>query len=239
MQPDIYSPRANAFQGSGRSRLMAALLSLGMLALFLFLMIQMGLVQLGTSGAPAKLVSVNLSASSGAVRKSAKAQASASHQSTKPRPVPQQSPPKPARLLWLSHDEFAAADIAHLPRHSQDTGDEGSQNSGSTYGPGEGPGGAQLFNAAWYREPSHGELAGFLPERVEPGSWATIACRTVENFHVDDCQELDESPPGSGLSRALRRAAWQFLVRPPRVNGQAKLGTWVRIRFDFNLPGKN
>ncbi len=236
MQPALYSTRANGFTGSGRSRLAAAVLSLGVVALLLFLMIEMGLISLGTSGAGGKLVAVHIAASSGKVEKSAKAHASASHQVTEPVPQPQQAQPKPPRPLWLSHDDFAATDISRLPRHDADSGETGGQNSGSTYGPGEGPGGAQLFNAAWYREPTRAELAGFLPERVEAGSWATIACRTAENFHVEDCQELDESPPGSGLARALRRAAWQFLVRPPRVNGVAKIGAWVRIREDFTRP---
>lgn len=239
MQPDFYSREANAFtgggEGFGRSRLTAALLSLAMVALFLFLMIEMGLVSLGTSGAGTKLTSVALSASTGAAQKRVKAHASASHQTSQPQP--QQAQPKPPRPLWLSHDDFAATDISHMARHDEDSGDASGQDSGSTYGPGEGPGGAQLYNAAWYREPSNAELATYMPERVEPGSWATIACRMVENFHVEDCRELDESPPGSGLARALRLASWQFLVRPPRVNGQAKLGTWVRIRFDFTRPG--
>ena len=236
MQPAIFSTRANPFGGSGLSRLISTLLSLVMLALFLWMMIEMGLVSMGTSGADKRLTAVPLTASSGAVHKSAKARTSSSHQTSQPQPQPQEAQPKPARILWLTHYEFAAADISRLPRHEADPGDTSSQNSGSTYGPGEGPGGAQLFNAAWYREPTHAELVTYLPGRVDPGSWATIACRTVANFHVEDCQELDESPPGSGLARALRRASWQFLVRPPRVNGVAKLGGWVRIRFDFTRP---
>lgn len=39
--------------------------------------------------------------------------------------------------------------------------------------------------------------------------------------------------PGSGISRGLRRAAWQFLVRPPLRNGKPMMGVWVRIRFDL------
>ncbi|HWU03996.1 MAG TPA: hypothetical protein VN222_14750, partial [Novosphingobium sp.] len=134
--------------------------------------------------------------------------------------------------IHLSHDEFAAADISRFPKNQASS--ESAQSSASTYGPGEGPGGVHLFNAAWYREPSDAELGPYLKQGAPEGSWATIACRTVEHFHVEDCRELDESPPGSGLARSLRLASWQFLVRPPRVNGDSQVGTWVRIRFTFS-----
>jgi protein TonB len=111
-----------------------------------------------------------------------------------------------------------------------------SQGSASAAGPGEGPGGAHLYNAEWYREPTDAELVTYMPHRDVGGGWAMIACKTQDHFHVDDCQELGESPPGSGLARALRQAAWQFLVRPPRIDGKPMIGAWVRIRFDFKHP---
>ncbi|MEL0253514.1 MAG: hypothetical protein VW935_16465, partial [Novosphingobium sp.] len=90
-----------------------------------------------------------------------------------------------------------------------------------------------LYAAQWYREPTDAEIGPYMPPRRTNGDWAMIACKTVEKYHVEDCQELGESPPGSGLARAIRQASWQFLVRPPRVNGKPQIGEWVRIRFDF------
>ncbi|WP_231683644.1 hypothetical protein [Blastomonas sp. AAP25] len=118
-------------------------------------------------------------------------------------------------------------------------------NPGRVYGPpdkgvpgdsarvsGSGPNGEPLYAAAWYREPYADELAGYLSTARGPG-WGLIACRTVEDFRVEDCVQLGESPQGSGIARAVISAAWQFRVRPPRVGGVSKVGEWVRIRIDY------
>jgi protein TonB len=84
------------------------------------------------------------------------------------------------------------------------------------------------------REPSNAELRTYLPSAgVEAGSWALIACQTIAHNRVENCAQLGESPRGSGLSKAMRLAAWQFLVRPPRIGGKPMVGAWVRIRIDF------
>lgn len=152
-------------------------------------------------------------------------------------PPPIVPPIKPLNMLILSQEEFAAADIGKLPSRQGDrapVGPGAGQDAGNAEGQGEGPGGERLYNAEWYVEPTQAELAYYMPAGSgRPGS-AMIACRTIPNFHVEDCRELGESPPGSGLARALRQAAWQFRVRPPRIGGRPMIGTWVRIRFDFN-----
>ncbi len=152
-------------------------------------------------------------------------------------PVPRDTPVPPLHLLKLSSQEFAAADISKMakPTASGDSDAGSGQGSAAAYGPGEGPGGAKLYNAQWYREPTDAEMAPYMPHRSAAGGWAVIACRTEERYHVNDCRELGESPPGSGLSRALRQAAWQFLVKPQRLNGRPMIGSWVRIRFDFTV----
>jgi len=153
-----------------------------------------------------------------------------------PVPVPTQAP---TQLIKLSHEEFAASDIAMIgKKRAEQASAESAANTNGTYGPGGGPNGARLYAAAWYREPSNAELRPFLTGASPEGAWATIACQTVERYHVENCQELDEYPLGSGLARGLRRAAWQFLVQPPRVDGKPQLGVWVRIRFDFTKNGR-
>ena len=140
----------------------------------------------------------------------------------------------PMLILPGGMELFDATDIGKM-RGSADGGDaEGAGDSVAASGPGEGPGGQKLFNAEWYREPSRTEIAGYLPGSAPPGSWALIACRTIQDYHVDNCRSLGEAPAGSGLARAMRQAAWQFRVRPPRIGGKAMVGAWVRIRFDFD-----
>ena len=144
-------------------------------------------------------------------------------------------PPPPAPILIGGKEMFDAADISKLASgKSEGTSGAGSgKDSGSAYGPGEGPGGERLYNAEWYREPTHAEMAFYQPPGPPVSGTAMIACQTIERYHVDNCRSLGESPVGSGLSRQMRQAAWQFLVRPPRIGGKPMIGAWVRIRYDF------
>lgn len=166
-------------------------------------------------------------------RATAKAK-SAQSKAPPPRPLAPDpnAPPPPPRVVPLSREDFAAGDISKLPSHKGE-GETGTQTAGSSYGPGEGPNGAPLYNAEWYREPTPGELALYLPKGgPRPGS-ALIMCQTAPNYRVENCRGLGETPPGSGLASALRQAAWQFKVRPPRIGGKPIIGAWVRIRFDW------
>lgn len=156
-----------------------------------------------------------------------------------PAPPPPLVPPKLNLIPGL--EKFDLRQVrSSLPSPNAEFAGQGSpgqgETSGSTYGPGEGPGGARLYNAEWYREPTQAELAYYLPARPQTG-WGMIACQTVEKYRVENCRELGSDPPGSGLSGAIRKAAWQFLVRPPTIDGKPVVGSWVRIRIDFTERG--
>jgi protein TonB len=158
-----------------------------------------------------------------------------------PTPHPQTLPPMPKQPLTFGPQVDPSFDISKLPNHSAETAQSNGDAQGdstSAYGPGQGPGGAPLYNAEWYREPTHAEIAGYLPNGAPGGSWAMIACRTAPQYRVEDCEIMEESPRGSGLARALQAAAWQFRVRPPRKGGEAQIGVWVKIRFDFSVAGE-
>lgn len=145
---------------------------------------------------------------------------------------PAEQPPSPFPFLTLSREQMAAADIGNLPKGAVGAG-AGKGDSAAVVGPGEGPGGVQLFEAEWYRRPSHAELSPYIPGNAPPNGWGLVACKTVDHYHVENCQTLGESPLGSGFAKAVRLAAWQFLVLPPRVNGKVMVGSWVRIRIDY------
>lgn len=143
-------------------------------------------------------------------------------------PVPAETP-FPALLPGLERFDLAGVRGTATPDGNAGSG----ADSAAAYGPGEGPGGERLYNAEWYREPPRSALAAYLPPGGAPPGWAMIACRTVPDYRVENCRILGESPVGSGLARALRQAAWQFRVLPPRIGGRPIIGAWVRIRFDF------
>lgn len=157
----------------------------------------------------------------------------------KPQPTPATTPtPTPPAFIQMDSASFAATDIGKIApaAGASDDGAGDGKDSVAAYGPGEGPGGAPLYYAQWYREPSHAELSTYMPANGPPTGYALIACKTVAAYHVDNCRVLGETP-GSGFGRAMRRAAWQFLVRPPRIGGKSLVGAWVRIRIDFTPTG--
>ncbi|RRQ50927.1 hypothetical protein [Sphingorhabdus wooponensis] len=155
---------------------------------------------------------------------------------------PVQAPPPNPDFIKVSKSDFDAMDLSKLPAGGgAGAGDSKSSGQGAKgmMGPGLGPGGAQLYPVAWLREPYDSELAPYLAtvKRIPPDASAEIACRMIERNRVENCQIIGENPRGTGLAKALRLAAWQFLVKPPRIDNKPQLGVWVRIRFDFR--GRN
>jgi protein TonB len=164
------------------------------------------------------------------------------------RPVPNGLPPPKVKLpprkvdlpmLTVSKETFAAADIRNLGSKGVPGDSHEEASADDTARVGTAPNGEPLYAAEWVREPSHAELNGYLPPRMpEGGGWGLVACKTIAGHHVEDCAELGNSPPGSHLASAVRQAAWQFLVRAPRVKGRELTGTWVRILITYG-NGKN
>lgn len=141
-------------------------------------------------------------------------------------------------FIPLSSAEFAASDIGKMKGPAKGSDEDGKGKDARTaYGPGEGPGGVRLYNAEWYRRPTDAELATYLPQKPGLEGWGLIACRTIPDYRVEDCTILGESPRGSGFGRAVQNAAWQFRVRPPRIDNKPQVGEWVRIRIDYTTRG--
>ena len=139
---------------------------------------------------------------------------------------PSLAPPSEKPWIEMSKAEMAAADVRNLPKVAAGSG------AGDSEEVGRGPNGEVLYAAEWARRPTNTELGGYLP-RNAPEGWGQIACRTVSGNRVEDCIEMGQSPRGSRLASAIRQAAWQFRVRPPRKNGRPLVGSWVQIRITY------
>jgi protein TonB len=77
----------------------------------------------------------------------------------------------PEGFVHMSHADLAAADISKI-HSTPSTGksDSGTDGGGSTTG--EGPGGAHLYRAEWYREPRDSEIDGYMRPGQSSGRWA-------------------------------------------------------------------
>lgn len=149
-------------------------------------------------------------------------------------PIPRATPTPSLDMLELTREEFAAADIARLGTAGGKAAPASTRMAGDSALVGNAPNGEPLYAAEWVRRPTNAELAGYMPKSMPDGGGAgLVACRTAPRNRVGDCVELGSTPPGSRLASAVRQAAWQFLVRPPRVGGKPMIGTWVRIRIDY------
>lgn len=145
-------------------------------------------------------------------------------------PIP---PLRPLDMIEMTREEFAAADVRKVVGRDASAGGAGSAGSpGDSEEVGRGPNGEILYAAEWAREPTDAELAGYIPPNAPEGS-GLVACKTIPDNRVENCQEIGESPRGTRLARAVRLAAWQFRVRPPRKGGRTMVGEWVRIRIDY------
>lgn len=240
-------PAGNGYQVSPRERAGSLVFAAVASALVFLIMWKMGAVTGFGGGESSRLTAIDLSSEGQEEKKAAQPEKTqkdkAKSQDTAVPAPPVTAPPPvpvPGKVEWpegfieLSRNDYRATDITKMKRQESGGGVQSAGGSpGDSASVGQGPGGVRLYAAQWYREPTDAEIGPYMPPRRTNGDWAMIACKTVEKYHVEDCQELGESPPGSGLARAIRQASWQFLVRPPRVNGKPQIGEWVRIRFDF------
>ncbi|WBO21622.1 hypothetical protein [Sphingomonas abietis] len=257
MRSASYQHSSYRSDASLRSRFTSFLLALLIAALFLFMLLELGVVPLlpqekndpitvtmlgGSKSATHKTVSVKR-ASRGAQKPVPKVTKTVVSKAVPTPKVP--PPPIPWNVIPMSKEEFAQSDISSKPTRAAaaaatpgsdgDNGNDDSKDSSATYGPGEGPGGDRLYNAEWYTRPTDAQMAFYMPKNGVVGDgYGDVACKTIPDFRVEDCQELGETP-GSGFARAVREAAWQFRVRPPRIGGKPQIGAWVRIHYTFTL----
>lgn len=165
---------------------------------------------------------------------------------TPPDPLPEPEVQVPDTFIRMTRRDYAASDLAKARSNAPAAGaergtEDGEAGAGGGARPGDSevagraPNGEPLYAAEWYRRPTHAELNTYLSQRARSSGWGLIACRTIANYRVEDCQELGEGPRGSGLAGSVRQAAWQFRVRPPRVGGKEQVGAWVSIRIDYTI----
>ena len=220
-----HSSRTDWRRASGRRRTVAIGLTIAAELLFLLLLLGLNPGMLPTSDRPSEPTLIDLGAEPAAQPQPKRAVAEKRKVAPKVlQPVEHRAAAAPPKFhspsfIPLSSAEMASADISHLGTKGAPA--QVAETSGAA-GPGEGPGGAHLYKAEWQVEPTRAQLAAYLPKSVERGSWAEIACKTIAHYHVENCQPLGETPPGSGLARGysrLRLARRDFQQAVERLQG--------------------
>ncbi|MHA6722573.1 hypothetical protein [Sphingomonas sp. RS2018] len=249
MRSTSYRTASYRAHPSAGSRATATMLSLAILVAIILALLWAGRRELrepprGDPLATFDVTETGTKAASPSARPAPRAQPKAATQAAQPQVRPAEpTPDTPVQPVtpWIRLDRgsFARSDIGKMPGASAGSGSSEVADSGggpTTPGiPGGAPNGETLYPAEWYREPTRAEMATYMPNRSTSG-YGLIMCRTVARWHVEDCRQMGETP-GSGISRAMRQASFQFLVRPPTVNGKPQIGVWVRIRFDLIVKG--
>jgi protein TonB len=246
--------RARLRENLGR-RAIGAALALAIEALLFWALISIGEIELPHKIVPLALNSFDVRTETHPAaehQKKPKDQAvarAAATQLTVPQPtqMPKQiaPAPQPPAIIPLSPQvqSFDLGKIARAPVARSQAGPligpVDTPRFGDSERVGTAPNGQPMYKAAWYPyEPSDQQMAGYL-STAEPG-WALVTCKTVPDYRVEDCVGLDEYPDNSHLIQSVLAAAWQFRVRPPRVNGVLQVGDWVRIRISYEeLPATN
>lgn len=150
-----------------------------------------------------------------------------------PQPEPMVTVPNAPPAKWSFGDPaLLGFDLRKTERAEPEAQQVAGANLPNTPVVGVAPDGSKLYAAEWQREPTDAELAFYIRGKGRPGAYGLIACRTAPRFRVEDCKAIGETP-GSGLGYAVQEAAWQFRVKPPRVDGEFLVGTWVQIRIDL------
>lgn len=251
---DSFQPASRYRPGSTRERLVSSAMSLAIILIVLLAVIFQAVVapKLPPSQRPTTFDvtanNPNKAARSSQARPKAPQVATRAPQADSPRPKPvitvQKQVERPDAqegipgFIPLSSADLAASDIGRMKGPAKGSDSEGQgRDTRTAYGPGEGPGGVRLYDAEWYRRPTDAELGTYLPQKNGLEGWGLVACRTIADYHVEDCTILGESPRGSGFGRAVQNAAWQFLVRPPRIDNKPQVGEWVRIRITYTTRG--
>ncbi len=156
-----------------------------------------------------------------------------------PQPKPEVTVPNAPPAKWSFGDPaLREFDLSKLPPADSAPAQMAEAGPPDSAVVGVAPDGSKLYAAEWHREPTDAELAFYIRKAryAGPGAYGLIACRTAPRFKVEDCRPIGESP-GSGMGYAVNEGAWQFRVKPPRVNGDYQVGTWVSIKIEITPPG--